>query len=98
MPSQIELHPEAIAEAHSIRLWYLSRDSKASEAYMLEFDSALANIAESPNRWPRFLHGSRRYLMRRFPYSIVYRVTTTAVEVLAVAHNRKRPGYWADRK
>ena len=97
-PTPIELHPEAIAEARSIRLWYSSRDARASDTFMLELDSALERIIESPNRWPRFLHGTRRYLLRRFPYSIVYRMKPAAIEVLAVAHNRKRPGYWAHRK
>jgi len=35
--------------------------------------------------------------MRRFPYSIVYRVETEKVFVLAVAHLRRRPLYWRDR-
>lgn len=32
-----------------------------------------------------------------FPYDIVYRVTTADLEVLAVAHHRRRPGYWRRR-
>jgi plasmid stabilization system protein ParE len=94
----IELHPEAMSEARSIRLWYSSHGTRASDAFMLELDYAFERIVESPNRWPRFLHGTRRYLLRRYPYSIVYRMKPTAIEVLAVAHNRKRPGYWAHRK
>lgn len=97
-PKPIELHPEAISEARSVRLWYSSRDARASDAFMLELDYALERIIESPNRWPRYLHGTRRYLLRRFPYSIVYRKNPAAIEVLAVAHNRKRPAYWAHRK
>ena len=35
--------------------------------------------------------------MRRFPYLIVYRVTASAIQVVAVAHARRRPGYWKTR-
>ena len=35
--------------------------------------------------------------MRRFPYLIVYRTTSTAIQVVAVAHGRRRPGYWKTR-
>jgi len=93
----IELHSEAVAEAHSARLWYFSGDVKASEAFMLELDHALKQISEAPTRWPVFVHGTRRYLLKRFPYSIVYRMNHKAIEVLAVAHSRKRPGYWRYR-
>lgn len=96
---RIELHPEAVAEARSALLWYASasRDVKISHAFMFELDHALKQIAEAPDRWPAFVHGTRRYMLRRFPYAVVYRMSDKAVEVLAVAHSRKRPGYWKDR-
>lgn len=95
----IELHPEAVAEARSARLWYASasRDVKMSHAFMFELDHALKQIAGAPDRWPAFVHCTRRYLLRRFPYAVVYRVNDKAVEVLAVAHTRRRPGYWKGR-
>ena len=40
---------------------------------------------------------SRRLLVRRFPYSIVYLVEANQVLVLAIAHHAQRPGYWKDR-
>jgi toxin ParE1/3/4 len=44
------------------------------------------------------LHGTRKYLLRRFPYAVIYRVTDEAIEVVAVAHGRRRPGYWKTRR
>lgn len=96
-PRPIRLHPEAVVEARSARLWYSNRNVKASYAFMLELGHALKQIAEAPNRWPAFEHGTRRYLLKRFPYALVYRASQEAVEVLAVAHSKKRPGYWKDR-
>lgn len=47
-------------------------------------------------RWP-VKSGVRRYVLRRFPFLIVYRVLESQVEVIAVTHARRRPGYWKSR-
>ena len=44
------------------------------------------------------LHGTRKFLLRRFPYGVVYRITKSAIQVIAVAHGRRRPGYWKSRR
>ena len=41
---------------------------------------------------------TRRLLLARFPYQVVYRLTPTEIVVLAVAHLKRRPNYWKDRK
>ena len=41
--------------------------------------------------------GRRRYLMKHFPYSLVYTVSSEEIRILAVAHHSRRPGYWASR-
>lgn len=39
----------------------------------------------------------RRFLLRRFPYYLLYRVEEDWILVLAVGHHSRRPGYWRDR-
>lgn len=64
---------------------------------MDELDRAVERIAEAPTRWPAHLHGTRRYLLRRFPFSLVYREVGPILTVVAVVHAKRRPGYWRDR-
>jgi len=64
---------------------------------MGELDRAIEFIAESPDRWPEMPNGRRRYVMRRFPFILVYRILEDDVRVLAVQHGRRRPGYWKNR-
>src|ERR1043165_7976340 len=53
----------------------------------------VALILENPQRW-RLFRGTRRALMSRFPYAIVYReITPDEIEIVAVAHFRRRPKY-----
>jgi plasmid stabilization system protein ParE len=64
---------------------------------------ALASIAAEPERWPQMplipeRRGARRRLLKGFPYAIIYRVTDgDCVQVVAVAHQKRRPTYWAGR-
>jgi plasmid stabilization system protein ParE len=97
MPLSIELHPRAIAEAREARRWYEERSPAAAGAFMAELDRAMEQIRQAPDRWPLYLHGTRRYLLKRFPYVIVYREVTESLQIVAVAHGRRRPGYWQRR-
>ncbi len=96
-PRPIELHPEAIAEARAAREWYNERSSVAADAFMAELDVAVASISETPERWTAYLHGTRRYLLKRFPYLVVYRATHEKLQVIAVAHGKRKPDYWRQR-
>jgi toxin ParE1/3/4 len=42
-------------------------------------------------------HGTHRFLLQRFPYEIVYKIYPDVVLIIAVAHNKRRPGYWRHR-
>ena len=100
MDLPIEIFPEAVAEAAGAMAWYRERSPKAAMAFLGELDLALERIAEAPERYPAYVAGTRRYLMRRFPFHVVYRVPSDAadpIEIVAVAHGHRRPGYWRDR-
>lgn len=91
------VHPEAIAEARAARQWYESRNAEAAEAFVAELDAALQRIGEAPRTWPPYLAGARRYLLRRFPFFVVFRDVDDRVQIVAIAHARRRPGYWIGR-
>jgi len=93
----VDIHPEAIAEAQAANLWYRERSASAAEAYLVELDLAVEAIAENPEMWPRYVHGTRRYIFHRFPFYLVYRETAGRLEIIAVAHGRRKPGYWRKR-
>jgi len=91
------LHPEAIKEARAAREWYSARNAETAEAFTAELDTAIHMIDEAPRRWPRYLGETRRYLLRRFPFFVVCREPNGRIEILAIAHARRRPGYWLRR-
>ena len=62
-----------------------------------QLDAAMEAILERPDAWPTFDHGTRRYLQRRYPFSVVYRIEQHRILIVPVAHGHRRPGYWKTR-
>jgi hypothetical protein len=97
----LPFHPEAEAELFEALDFYdeldLLQDTRLAVDLRNSIDAALDRVAESPQRFPPYLFGTRRYLLRRFPYSLVFDVEPVVV-VLAFAHVKRRPGYWKDRR
>ena len=97
MPQRIEFHPRAADELESAYEWYRERSESAARAFLLELDHSLDRIAEAPERYPAYESRTRRLVLPRFPFAIVYRPKDSAIEVVAVAHHKRRPGYWKAR-
>jgi plasmid stabilization system protein ParE len=53
----------------------------------------IRQIVRTPQRWPKYLHGTRRFVLRRFPFSIIYLDDYDVLNIVAVAHNKRKPGF-----
>ncbi|WP_396221778.1 type II toxin-antitoxin system RelE/ParE family toxin [Gemmatimonas sp.] len=68
------------------------------EDFVAEVRQVTALVVRSPDAGAPMASGRRRWLCERFPYAVVYRVAPDgSIRVLAVAHHRRRPGYWRSR-
>ena len=97
MRFQVSLLPAAEEEIEEAFHWYFGRSPFAADAFRSEVIAAIDSLAEDSLMWPADDEGIRYYVLHRFPYTIHYEVAGSAVIVLAVAHQRRRPGYWQDR-
>ena len=95
--ARVEIHPEALEEAEAATDWYARRSPRAARAFVAELGSAIVRISEHPEQFPVFEYGTRRIMLHKFPYRVVFRETPAAVVIVAVAHGRRRPGYWRGR-
>ena len=91
------IHPLVWQDIDSADAWYFERSPETSDALIVEISDALETICEAPQRWPKYLHGTRRFLLHRFPFAVVYLDDADFVNVIAVAHHKRRPGYWKER-
>jgi hypothetical protein len=82
--------------------WYEQRRDGLGWELVAEVERVLLLIGENPLRFPRLLDvpeelAIRRALLARFPYAVVFMDMVGEVRVVAVAHARRRPGFWLGR-
>jgi plasmid stabilization system protein ParE len=94
---RVEYHQGAIADVKSAVAWYQKRSPKAALDFIEELHRAADTIGEAPERWPAGRHDTRRFLLWRFPFVIIYSEQQSVVTIWAVAHSSRRPEYWGDR-
>ncbi|MES0491321.1 MAG: type II toxin-antitoxin system RelE/ParE family toxin [Leptospirales bacterium] len=93
----IKFHPGAHEEFREATLWYnLQKEGLGLELFE-EVSKTLKLISEKPAIWPKYLDHFHRIILKRFPYNIVYRVQDDYIEVIAIAHQKRKPSYWKNR-
>jgi len=97
--TSVRFHPDARAEAREAATWYRARSVAAARGFALILDEAIRTICEHPAAWPPWpgRDDVRRRVLRRYPFTIVYLMVDDAVVIVAVAHQKRRPGYWLPR-
>ncbi|MBX9471758.1 type II toxin-antitoxin system RelE/ParE family toxin [Microcella sp.] len=102
MTRRAQLHPEAVTEFLEAVRFYEQQQTGLGEKFEAEVAQAVDDVIWSPDAWPE-LTGHRRSTVVRsrrvsgFPYRIVYFVHDDNVVIVAVAHERRHPGYWNRR-
>jgi plasmid stabilization system protein ParE len=92
--------PSARAEFEAAAEWYESHADGLGEKFVSCVDEIIGRIETSPARFPVW-DGDRRFrraVAQRFPYVIFFRELPDSIEVAAVAHAAREPGYWLKRK
>jgi plasmid stabilization system protein ParE len=77
--------------------WYAKRSLRAAAGFEAEFDKSLEVIGSDPLRFPKCDDRHQFYWMGRYPYQVIYREHGPVWLVIAVAHTKRRPGFWRDR-
>jgi len=94
---KIVFHPDVITEIHASYTWYQNQAEGLGDDYLSELESAYETIASLPETWPKFQKNFRRFLLSKFPFSVIYRISNQSIFVVAVMHNSRKPGYWKKR-
>jgi toxin ParE1/3/4 len=99
---KVVLHAGAVADLSAAGDWYESQRPGLGLDLAGEVERALDVIGENPATWPQWPGAPqdlriRRFLLPRFPFALAYLMEDERVVVLAVAHAKRRPGYWLGR-
>ena len=94
----IRFLPAARTELHRAARRYDAESPGVGDRLVADVEAATERIANFPEHGSPYLAGTRRVILRRFPFSLVYRIDRDGVLIVALAHHRRRPGYWQTRR
>ena len=95
---QLLFHPDTTVEIKSSFDWYQEQVKGLGYEFVQELEDAFNSIQALPQTWPKMGQHHRRFILSRFPYSVIYKnVDEKIIYVVAIMHNHRKPGYWNDR-
>lgn len=91
-------HPAAEAEYLESIAYYESKIQGLGAAFLSEFELVMSRVCEAPGQNPiKCQPDIRCVVLKRFPFNVLYREINGSVQVLAIAHYRRRPNFWLGR-
>jgi plasmid stabilization system protein ParE len=95
---QARFHAEARHEFLESVAFYEAIQVGLGGRFRRSVEAAVELAASIPFAGTPHKHGTRRVFTKKFPFSIVYLVADNEIVIFAVAHFRRRPGYWKARR
>jgi toxin ParE1/3/4 len=97
----VVFHVEALRDLRAARDWYAKKGAPEQGSRLLHVvDARVREIAEHPESFPLDPKRSwaRRARLLGWPYTLIFTMHESAAIVLAIAHGKRRPAYWAKRR
>ncbi len=95
---KLEFHPQAELELLEAAIHYETEVRGLGERFGTEVGRVTEFLLKYPNIGTEIGSGRRRFSLHRFPFTLIYAALPEVLHVLAVAHDRRRPGYWRSRR
>lgn len=89
--------PEARRELYEALRFYRDADKSVADRFLRECSSAIKQIMRDPLASVVISGNTRRKILDKFPFSIIYRFESNEIRIVALCHHRREPGYWRNR-
>ncbi|PID76329.1 MAG: plasmid stabilization protein [Deltaproteobacteria bacterium] len=96
--NSVKFYPDAKEELISAIQYYENCQAGLGSRFRVAIELATQKILSSPFTYRTLKAPFRRYLVPKFPYSIVYSIEPNYILIIAIAHNKRKPHYWLKRK
>jgi toxin ParE1/3/4 len=95
----VVFHRLVAKEVREAEAWYAARSAEAAARFRNSIDAAAQQIAADVGTHAIGRTKFKYARVHRFPYHLIFCLDdSSAARVLAVAHGRRRPGYWRRRQ
>lgn len=95
--ARVIFHAEAEAEVDAAFDWYWNESPDAATGFLDELVRTVSLIGRNPRLFPSVTPSLRKAVLQRYPYYLLFRQKKNAIEVIVVAHAKRKPGYWKSR-
>ena len=92
------LSEEAKQELLRSEAYYNEQKFGLGFEFIQEVRQGVERVCKEPSIWPEIHKNLQRYYLDRFPFQLIYRIKNQNLEIIAIAHNKKRPRYWLEHK
>ncbi|MEW5814373.1 MAG: type II toxin-antitoxin system RelE/ParE family toxin [Spirochaetota bacterium] len=92
MKYKVIVRPEVEDDLKEAFSWYEDKRIGLGYDFLLQVDAGINLINRNPEIHPIEYKGTRKHLVKRFPYKIIYLVEKEKIIILAVIHGKRRPG------
>ena len=89
--------PAAAADVEDAYRWYEDQRAGLGEEFLAAVSNVIESLGTFPESFPVVHRQTRRVNLRRFPYSLFYRIIDDQVIVVACMHGRRHPRRWQSR-
>ena len=94
---EIVFEEEAKSDVLDIISWYDGIRAELTARFLHDLDKAVLSTVENPSRFPYVTSLTRRVLLKRFPYLVLFRDTPDSIFVLGVLHTSINPARFRRR-
>ena len=95
--AELSFHPAIYGEVQEAYSWYEEQAAGLGDDFIAELEASYESIKSLAETWPKFGQRTRRFLLTKFPYAVVYKPSISTCQVVAVMHQSRKPGYWLSR-
>ncbi len=94
---EIEFLEPALIELDDAKEYYNVQSNGLGTNFFDEVLKAIELISRFPEVWSKNTENTRKALLKKFPYNLVYSILEDKIYIIAVAHQHREPEYWIDR-
>ncbi|MBL7777146.1 MAG: type II toxin-antitoxin system RelE/ParE family toxin [Chitinophagales bacterium] len=98
MASKVIVLDAALTELEEVADWYAEINTSLATDFVEEFTNNVKAIQNKPLNYPTLNEGFRKCSLKRFPYKIIFKIVANNILVVAIAHHKRKPNYWKNRK
>jgi toxin ParE1/3/4 len=96
-PYSIELSDEAEVDFDKSYEYYYEDNPKVADTFFKRINLGFENVKKNPNSFPIAHKDVRKYVVKKFPFVIYYRIVDTVIQVIAIFHTSRNPEIWNER-